>query len=826
MAVQNTFATKTGTIPLSELDENFATPIIIGSTPIALGSTITSIEGLTLAAPTLVTPLLGTPASGTLTNCTFPTLNQSTTGNAANVTGVVAVENGGTGTTTPSLVPGTNVTITGTWPNQTIDSSGGGSGMTYPSAGIAKSTGSAWETSYSTTGTGTALVLSTSPTLVTPALGTPTSGTLTNCTLPQLSASTGSALVSTIQSGTGTVIRTVASKLNDTVSIKDFGAVGDGAADDTAAIQAAINYTGSKLGGTILLPAGSYKITSTLSCLYPNILFVGDGSDEPHNIGTQGAAAATKLVWAGASGGTMLNIASVDGVNNVKYSGGGVRSIFFNSGCTTNGTGASYGIDLVSFNEGVFENVMFREFETCGIRVGCITQLWDARDPQHNRFINCWSRNFVNQSGGLFLLEGDTGMYSGTGSGGTYTLANVSLNHFENCGAQFYNGIAFNIKNSDHNFFINCRANRIATGTGQGIVLQGSNQRNTGALLGTLTSDLAFVARKNVFFGFSGGNQIVAKGKTITATVTMTIATPAVVTWTAHGLAANTAVTFSTTGTLPTGLTAGTLYYVLAPTTNTFTVSATVGGAAIPTSGTQSGVHSCTTPSYLYPSYKNIFTMMDDSNNTPFPTIETDALCYVTMRTDGVGYYPNQVSGVFSYAATIDNASDMALQARSRVGNESLRLENRNNNGLRIARPATDNLTIDGEWALAVIGAAGSAGENLKVSRIAGTGCLEVSSIAQNSVTITATTTLTNTNAIVLVDATSGNRVITLPLAASYGISVSPAIKIRRIDSTSANTVTVQRQSTNNLNGGTTETLTTGTGKTYICNGTADWYSL
>ena len=595
-------------------------------------------------------------------------------------------------------------------------------------------------------------------------------------------------------SGTGAVARTVASKLNDTVSVKDFGAVGNGTTDDTVAIQAAINYTGSKLGGTILLPAGSYKITSTLSCLYPNILFVGDGSDEPHDKSgvSQGAAAATKLVWAGASGGTMLNIGSVNGVDNIKYSGGGVRSIFFNSGCTTNGTGASYAIDLVSFNEGVFENVMFREFQNYGIRVGCVTQLWAARDPQHNRFINCWSRNFVNQSGGLFLLEGDTAMFSsvaatalvagrtyvivslgttdftlvgaanntigtsfiatgagaGTGttygSGGTYTLANVSLNQFENCGAQFLNGIAFNIKNSDHNFFINCRANRIATGTGQGIVFQGSNQRNTDAAPGSLTSDLAFVARKNVFFGFSGGSEIIAKG----------------------------------------------------------------------------------TPSYLYPSYKNIFTMMDDSNNTPFPTIETDALCYVTMRTDGVGYYPNQVSGVFSYAATINNASDMALQARSRVGNESLRLENRNNNGLRIARPAGDNLTIEGEWALAVILAAGSAGENLKVSRITGTGCLEVSSIAQNSVTITAaTTTLTNTNAIVLVDATSGNRVITLPLAASYGTSVSPAIRIRRIDS-SANTVTVQRQSTNTLNGGTTETLAAVTGKTYICNGAADWYSL
>ena len=40
---------------------------------------------------------LGTPSSGTLTNCTFPTLNQSTTGTAGNVTGIVAVANGGTG---------------------------------------------------------------------------------------------------------------------------------------------------------------------------------------------------------------------------------------------------------------------------------------------------------------------------------------------------------------------------------------------------------------------------------------------------------------------------------------------------------------------------------------------------------------------------------------------------------------------------------------------------------------------------------------------------------------------------------------------------------
>ena len=73
--------------------------------------------------------------------------------------------------------------------------------------------------------------------------------------------------------------------------------------------------------------------------------------------------------------------------------------------------------------------------------------------------------------------------------------------------------------------------------------------------------------------------------------VTVSIASPGVVTWNAHGLAANTAVVFTTTGALPTGLVAGTTYYVTSPTTNTFQLSATSGGTAINTTGSQSGVH-------------------------------------------------------------------------------------------------------------------------------------------------------------------------------------------------------------------------------------------
>lgn len=78
------------------------------------------------------------------------------------------------------------------------------------------------------------------------------------------------------------------------------------------------------------------------------------------------------------------------------------------------------------------------------------------------------------------------------------------------------------------------------------------------------------------------------------ATVTMAVASPGDVTLTAHGLAIDDIVVFATSGTLLTGLTAGTYYYVVQVSANTFRVSATQGGAAINFSGTQSGTHTVT----------------------------------------------------------------------------------------------------------------------------------------------------------------------------------------------------------------------------------------
>jgi len=50
------FASASGTLPLSQLDTNFSTPVTIGTTPVALGNTVTTLAGLTLSNPTISTP--------------------------------------------------------------------------------------------------------------------------------------------------------------------------------------------------------------------------------------------------------------------------------------------------------------------------------------------------------------------------------------------------------------------------------------------------------------------------------------------------------------------------------------------------------------------------------------------------------------------------------------------------------------------------------------------------------------------------------------------------------------------------------------------------
>jgi hypothetical protein len=114
-------------------------------------------------------------------------------------------------------------------------------------------------------------------------LGTPADGTVTDAKVA-ISAGIQSSKLSFLQAGTGALARTVQVKLQDVVSVRDFGAVADGnfatgaGTDNTAAFQAAINsLTLPGNGGrSLYVPAGVYKLVSQIT-VPSGLSIIGDG---------------------------------------------------------------------------------------------------------------------------------------------------------------------------------------------------------------------------------------------------------------------------------------------------------------------------------------------------------------------------------------------------------------------------------------------------------------------------------------------------------------------------------------------------------------------
>jgi hypothetical protein len=108
-----------------------------------------------------------------------------------------------------------------------------------------------------------------------------------------------------------------------------YGAKGDGVSDDTNALQAAINSLGNA-NSVIYLPAGKYRITSTLNLTNQQQVAI-IGADP----------STTSLVWGGSSGGTMLTVSGVamSRFNRLTFDGQGQAQIAVNQSWPNSGSG-------------------------------------------------------------------------------------------------------------------------------------------------------------------------------------------------------------------------------------------------------------------------------------------------------------------------------------------------------------------------------------------------------------------------------------------------------------------------------------------------------
>ena len=248
------------------------------------------------ADPTWITSIAGSKVTGNISGQAGSVANALTAGTGIShsvgttYNGSVAVTiNNSAPDQTVSLTGGTGISTSGTYPNFTITNT---LPMTYPGAGIPNSTGTAWGTSYSTTGSGTVVALATSPSFTTPILGTPQSGdfstgTFTWPTFNQNTTGTASnvtGVVAIANGGTGQTTASAAFNALSPVTTTGDLIIGNGTNSSTRLPIGANTYVLTSNGTTAswALPTGSgATITNDISTstnVYPTFAAATSGA--------------------------------------------------------------------------------------------------------------------------------------------------------------------------------------------------------------------------------------------------------------------------------------------------------------------------------------------------------------------------------------------------------------------------------------------------------------------------------------------------------------------------------------------------------------------
>ena len=193
----------------------------------------------------------------------------------------------------------------------------------------------------------------------------------------------------------------------------------------------------------------------------------------------------------------------------------------------------------------------------------------------------------VNNSNGSIKL-------SGTQGGAVISLTSAGSltgSNFEKEARTVFNSTSSSVVNIASNTIGSAGAHGFANG-------DPIYYSTTGAAIGGLTSGTTYYAKSVTTNTFqlattSNGSAIALSGLS-SGTQNFTDMASNTITASGHGFAANEVITYSTSGTPIGGLTSGNTYYAISPTTNTFQLSATSGGSAIPITTPGSGTQNFT----------------------------------------------------------------------------------------------------------------------------------------------------------------------------------------------------------------------------------------